>query len=478
MRVVRDLPISVRLALMIGAALFVLLSIAGAVVYELLGAGLRDNVDRALTATTEGLLARMDADDDEDGFDIDDFDDREESVEQTEGAAQLLDASGSLLAVSSDAWGLPPLLDAEQVADVARGGAPLLTTIVDGGIQRRVLAAPTGGDVAVVAVDTAPIVAAQRALLSTFGPAVLLSTALAALTGYGIARRGLAPVARMTAEADTLGHTDLQRRLSLPLRNDEIRRLGTTLNGMLARLDAAVERERVFTADASHELRTPLAILRAELDLARRNPSEQHVLRSIDSALEEADRLAGLVDDLLVLARADADRLASTTPLDLGELAGEVVHRFAPIAESRDVDLRASGAAVVPGDARALQRALANLVDNAVRHTPSRGAVDVVVAPTDHGARVTVRDTGPGVDDHQLPRLFQRFTRIDGARNAPGGAGLGLAIVAVVAAAHDGRVTAVNHPDGGLAVILDIGSGVSARDRHAEVERQPSHPRR
>lgn len=171
--------------------------------------------------------------------------------------------------------------------------------------------------------------------------------------------------------------------------------------------------------------------------------------------MEEARRLTGLVDDLLVLARADADRLSDRQPVDLGDLVRAVVARFTTLAGRRGVRLDAAGDAVITGDPGGLERAVANLIDNALRHTPTGGRVHVEVTPRNRqAASIAVVDTGSGVAPEQLDRLFDRFHRIDGVRNRPGGAGLGLAIVAAVAAAHNGSVTVENQPEGGLRALL------------------------
>jgi signal transduction histidine kinase len=229
---------------------------------------------------------------------------------------------------------------------------------------------------------------------------------------------------------------------------------------MLERLEAAVARERGFTAEASHELRTPLAILRAEVELARAAAQEPAVQEGLDSALEEIDRLTAVVEDLLLLARADAaPALDRRQMVDLGALAAATVARFDTVAAVRGITLTASGSAMVSGDAPAIERALANLLDNAVRHTPTGGAVSILAEPVTHGAILAVRDTGPGVETKALATLFDRFTR---AASRPGSAGLGLSIVAAVAASHGGGVRARNLPDGGFEITIElVGDGDS-----------------
>jgi signal transduction histidine kinase len=230
---------------------------------------------------------------------------------------------------------------------------------------------------------------------------------------------------------------------------------------MLERLEQAHERERRFVDDASHELRTPLANLKAELDLAlRRSRTAEELERAIRSAAEESDRLARLADDLLVLARADRGRL----PVRRGDVAvaGVVagsVAAFGAAAERRGVAIEVD----VPGELRAdvdelrLRQALANLLDNAIRHTPSGGRVEVVASRRDGALRLEVRDSGEGFPPGSLPGVFEAFARPDGARaRSEGGAGLGLAIVRAIAEAHGGTVEAANAPGGGASIVLTI----------------------
>lgn len=453
-------PISVRLAGLIAAAFLLLLAIVGLVVHRQLGDALRESLDQRLIDAAATLTPDLDqsGEDDEIG-----------GLELTERDVQLVDRGGRVVAATDELEDEPVLLAPADLA-AARRDEPVVRTVVVPEVDDeplRVLAVEIddlrsdggdgGGLVAIVAADLEPVQEAQEALLAVYGPVALLASSLAGLLGYAVARRGLSPIGQMTSEADEIGASDLTRRLSGPERLDEVGRLAATLNGMLDRVEAAIARERAFTADASHELRTPLAILRAEVELARNRASDADVRTGLSSALEEADRLAGLIDDLLVLARAEGDALPDRAMVDLGELAEAVTSRFLTLAGQRQVGLTAAGAAVVHGEISGLERAVSNLVDNAVRHTPPGGTVRVEVeGALDGSARLTVTDTGPGVPADQVDRLFERFSRIDGARNQPGGAGLGLAIVAAVAAAHHGRAFAVNRSEGGLLTTLEL----------------------
>ncbi|SFE96604.1 ATP-binding protein [Blastococcus tunisiensis] len=448
------LPISVRLALLSAASLAALLVLVGVVVHHQLGAALRGGVDQRLADLAAALPggstgADLDADRlDRDGAEID----------LADRLVQIVGDDGRVLGSTDDDIDGPLLGPADL--DRARSGDAVLRTVVDDGEELRALAVPYGeaGRVAVLAAELDEVDEAREALVAGYVPAAGLATVLAGVLGYGIARRGLRPVRRATAEAQAISAVDLSRRLSSPTRLDEVGRLVQTLNGMLDRLAAAVARERTFTADSSHELRTPLAILTAEVELARERARDPDVRAGLDTALEEAGRLSGLVDDLLVLARADSGHLESFRPLDLDELVERVVVRFRSLAARRGVDLHTRGAAVVRGDPAGVERAVSNLVDNALRHTPDGGTVDVEVQATGpEGAEIVVHDTGPGVPAERLPDLFDRFSRVDDARHEPGGAGLGLAIVAAVATAHGGRVIATNRAPGGLTVTLALG---------------------
>lgn len=445
----RRMPLSLRLAgLFTGVFLVALAALAGLVYWQ---------VGRTLLAATDKVLSDAALPITDELADDGDIDSDEWPADLR---VQLLDAQGQVFQVSEEAPSDRPLVDLGAVREAADRDAAI-RTVNDRESRLRVLVVPVPDNVAVavavVAAELEPVTDAQQALLAALIPAGLAALLLAGAAGWAVARRGLSPVDQMVAEAATIHAGDLQRRLPVPETDDEIARLGRTLNAMLARLSQAIERERAFSADASHELRTPLAILRAEVELARNRTRDPPQRDALASALEEADRLAGLIDDLLVLARADADRLDHRALVDLGDLAAIVASRFAVLARQRAVRITVSGAAVLHGDARGLERALANLVDNALRHTPAGGLVDIGVRPARGGVDLVVTDTGPGVGPDLLDRLFDRFARADLARGRDGGgAGLGLSIVAAVVAAHGGSVAATNRTGGGLAVVIHI----------------------
>ena len=225
----------------------------------------------------------------------------------------------------------------------------------------------------------------------------------------------------------------------MPPSRDEIRDLAETLNEMLARLEAALEHERRFVADASHELRTPLALLKAELELALRRPRTAEQLRAaVESAAEETDRLVLLAEDLLLIARSDQEVLGlRVEPLDLGALARSTADRFAERASSvqRRIDVEIPSRTEVSADRLRLEQALRNLVDNALGY--GEGRITITARLVGDAIEIHVLDEGQGFSQEVASRAFERFARGDDARTR-GGSGLGLAIVEAVAQAHGG----------------------------------------
>lgn len=297
----------------------------------------------------------------------------------------------------------------------------------------------------------------QRLLLTLLlgGAGTLI---VAWLGGYWLAYRAMRPVQVITRTAHEIGETDLSRRLHLNAR-DELGELANTFDEMLARLQAAFDRQRQFTADASHELRTPLTIINLETDralaLKRSTEDYQSTLRVIRS---ENEFMTRLVNDLLTLARMDAGQtMMQREALDLSEVALDVVERLAPIAKQRGVTL-APGALPevrVAGDRQYLEQMAANLVENAIKYAGGQGKfVRIETGCDGSDAWLRVSDDGPGIATEHLPHLFDRFYRADEARSrpteptdssagssmTPPGSGLGLSIVRWVARAHGGEV--------------------------------------
>jgi len=452
---------SVRLAAMTSGAFVLLLGVVGVVVYSQFRVSLRETVDRSLADVVAvevtavqgtdpasgpgaGLLADLEAD-------------PAGRLAPSELEAQVLAEDGTVLRATNGLADVRGLVRGRQLVRVATGVAVYGDAGVAGATYRFVGASVGDGSgrIVVVSAPIESLAEAERTLLAVFGPVALVGSVAAGLAGLAIARRGLRPLKRMAAQAEAMGAYDLSQRLPAPARRDEIGQLGRTLNRMLERLDAVVRRERDFIADVSHELRTPLAIARAEIELVRDGLVQEPLQEGLTSALEEIDRLAAVVDDLILLARADDGAvLDRPQSVDLGELAVTTVKRFATVAAARNVSLVTSGATSVTGDPPAIERALANLVDNALRHTSDGGTVEIAVEQRSEGGTLVVRDSGTGVDPELLGTLFDRFTR---STSRPGSAGLGLSIVAAVAASHGGGVAARNLPEGGLEITFSVG---------------------
>lgn len=290
-----------------------------------------------------------------------------------------------------------------------------------------------------------------RALLLIGEPIALL---LASLGAYGVVSAALRPVEAMRVRAAQISSDDLGQRLPLSPGEDELRSLGETLNEMLGRVEAGMERERAFVADASHEFRTPLATLRTELELiAQERPKGAALDQAIAAAIGDTDRLARLTDDLLQLARADRDRVAlSLDAVEPGELLAAVAGRY-PDADVAVEDPTASSlqpGSTVDLDSGRIEQALANLVDNALRYGAPPVRLSARGGPEEVELHVT--DRGPGFEPGFLEHAFERFTQADPGHGMEG-SGLGLAIVRSIAESHGGSAHLANRAGGADAWI-------------------------
>jgi two-component system, OmpR family, sensor kinase len=282
------------------------------------------------------------------------------------------------------------------------------------------------------------------ALLGSFAVGGPIAVLLASMLGYAVASGALRPVEAMRRRAAAVSLTSDDGLLPLPQAHDEVRRLGETLNAMIARLRRSLERERHFLADASHELRTPIAVLKTELEtLLRRGGHPPEVQEGLLAAAAEADELARLAEDLLVLARASEGGLTVRPErLDASALLDDARVRFdsSAAAQGRRITVDVPAGVTVDADPPRIRQALGNLLHNALRH--GAGEVSLSARATSGGAEIDVADEGSGFGDDFAARAFERFARGDGSRTR-GGAGLGLAIVRAVAEAHGGRAEIV-----------------------------------
>jgi heavy metal sensor kinase len=294
----------------------------------------------------------------------------------------------------------------------------------------------------------------QLLMALLLGGGVLLF--FAALGGYFLSTRALKPIDHITQTAQRIaGGEDLSARLNLPDTGDEVSRLAATFDAMLARLDDSFRRERQFTADASHELRTPLAAMQAILGVVREGerPSGEYRL-ALDDLAEETNRLRGLVEDLLRLARGEGRTTIASERVVLSNLLIDVADSLSPLAEAKGLALHSEIAEglTLGGDTDALIRLFVNLLDNAIKYT-ERGGITITARVAENEILVEVTDTGIGIPPEHLQHIFDRFYRVDPARSA-GGAGLGLAIASQIAQAHGGRLEVRSAPGAGSTFMV------------------------
>ena len=452
-------PLRARLTLAFAVGMAAVLIGLGAVIYLRLGALLLQQVDANLRSRSDGVLATMT------GRDPPPLR-PERLLDPDESFAQILAPSGTILRSTSAVTGAPLL----SATDLAALRGPTFATRRVAGLDdpARLLATPTrlGGRPVVLVMgatlgDRSDALQSLLKLYAVAGPAALVLTSLA---GWRVAASALRPVERMRSRAAELAQADDARgRLPVPPTRDELTRLATTMNDLLARRQEALEREHRFVDYASHELRTPLAVLKAELDLASaRSRTPEELTQTLAVAARQTDRTIRLAEDLLVLARMRGGSMP-LRPVDvdlarlLREVAGTFQSRAGQAGTAVVVDATCGTARVDP---IRIRQAVQNLVENALLH----GAGPVRVSATQQPAelRIEVSDHGCGFPPSLLPSVFEPFTRAPAVPGngrpgrTPAGSGLGLAVVRAVAEAHDGTAEARNLSGGGASVLIHI----------------------
>ncbi len=290
-------------------------------------------------------------------------------------------------------------------------------------------------------------------------PVVLL---VSTIGGWFFARASLRPVDELTRTAQDITASNLSRRLPVAKANDEIRRLSDTLNDMISRLESSFGQIRQFTADASHELRTPLTILTGELELALRSARTVEEYQDVlSSALQETLRMSRVVEDLLLLSRADMDRVRlQIDTVHLNEMLADLADATAILGAEKEIDItyrHEEGDFFVEGDHARLYQMFLNLLDNAVKYTTRNGAISLTMHRDGNFVEMRVRDTGMGISKEHQKKIFDRFYRVDKARSrAQGGVGLGLSIVEWTVRAHDGTITVESEPGKGSTFIVRL----------------------
>lgn len=360
---------------------------------------------------------------------------------------------GQLVKVSPGGLSIPV---SEEFISQAIAGTRLLATVqMPEGERLRLLAVPLSlalpgpphtseAATLVIARSTKQLDQALNRLARTLVIAVLLALAVAAGGGIFLARRALQPVDRIAQTAREIGESDLSRRIDVDSQ-DELGRLAATLNGMIARLEQAFQRQQQFTSDASHELRTPLAVIEAEATLAlRRDRPADDYRQSLEIISEESRHMAAIIDQLLTLARADAGKEQwHFTNVDLGKLIDNLSTDVRVLCQEKGLAIQVGQMQelTVRGDEAGLRKLFMNLFDNAIRYTSAPGTVSVSMDCQGPMAVVTVADTGSGIPSEEIPFIFDRFYRVGKSRSQPeGGSGLGLAICRHIAEAHGAEI--------------------------------------
>ena len=453
------LPIRIRLTAWYSAVLVAIIAALGPFVVLQFRADMRAGIDRDVRHTWRPLARQYAA------GGLADFASYSSTVLPRDGADQVFDSGGRLLATWGAAATHSVIASPEVRADAIAGRSRVVTvTLGDDGDRFRALVRRIDRlgqrQVLAVAEPIEPVEDSVQRVVTLLLIAVPVAVAAAAAGGWWRARKALRPVQRMTSKAEQIGIDRLGDRIAVPSGSDELSHLAVTLNAMLDRLQQGVVDKQRLVADASHDLRSPLAVMRAELDVSLRgdalSPGAREVLESVR---EEVDRMSRTVDNLLTLAQADEGQLrVLTAPLLLRDRVRATVRSLAPAAVAKGITLEEETAlppgeaGCVEADAHRIDQMLANLVENAIEYTPAGGTVTVVTWHAGREIGVTVEDTGPGIPPEALGHVFDRFYRVDGARQrTSGGSGLGLAICREIARAHGGRVWVQSTPGSGSA---------------------------
>jgi two-component system OmpR family sensor kinase len=299
---------------------------------------------------------------------------------------------------------------------------------------------------------------------------------VAAAGGLVLVRNSLRPLREITQQAERISSENLSQRLPVARTGDEVERLALSLNRMIERLEESIQHISRFSADVSHELRTPLTILRGELEtMAQQRSRDAESLEMIGNSLEEIDRLARIVDQLLIISRLDAGQAGmEREQVNLAELATSTAEQMRLLADEKKIAIHFSlePTVNVAGDRLRLKQVLVNLLDNAIKYTAETGTIELIVREESGRARLGVADNGIGIASAEQPYVFDRFYRTDKARaRATGGAGLGLSIVKAIVVAHEGRVSVVSIEGKGTTLWVELPMSADvASPRVAEIE--------
>lgn len=394
-------------------------------------------------------------------------------------AIQIADTAGTLLWHSAATRDTLPSFAELTHDEQLPPPYPLLKTVAVAGQHYRIAAVRSAQVEIIVGYPLTEIEQTLEELFRALKVGLPIVLIVAVIGGYWLARYSLRQVEVLTKAAQDISARHLNVRLPMPPVNDEIARLTATLNDMIARLEQSFQQIQQFTSDASHELRTPLAILIGELELMLRRPhTVEEYQAALSSALEEVVRLSKVVDGLLELSRAESGQVAIERELvNLSQLVQDVCEDFTLLAEEHNLRLEVKVQPFIQiiGDRTRLRQVLINLLDNAVKYTPSGGCIRVELRQEQLRAQLSISDSGIGIPAEDLPHIFDRFYRVDKARSRKvGGSGLGLAIVHWIVEAHGGTITVESIEGRGTTFHISVPVDSSAT-APAVVVSSPSH---
>lgn len=428
--------VRVRTTALVTLAVSIALVAAAYSVLTLHRDSLVDNVDTAIRLRADDLEALIRADQLPRSF---------QQSDSEIAAVQVVDAEGSVLASTSNLEGEAPISDRQPSA----GSDSLLDIeglpIDDEDFRLLARTVNSGGSTYTlyVAGSLDPVHESTDSLASIIWVGLPILVAAIAVGTWFVVGRALSPVEEMRRQVSAISATNLERRVPDPGTGDEIGRLATTMNEMLARLEASNERQRRFVADASHELRSPVTSLRAQLEVELAEPASPERRKALEDSLAEVLRMQRLIDHLLALAQSEEGHL-ERRPLDLDDIVLDEVRRLTSEQGAR-IDASLVSAGQVSGDSDQLRRAVRNLLENAVRHATTK--VRISLGETGDAVLLSVSDDGPGIPPGQRATVFERFGRLDDARaREQGGAGLGLAITRGIIEAHGGTIEIADDP--------------------------------
>ena len=443
-----NLGISTRSAAISAVVVLVALTFAGAGLDLILYRSLLAGVDDATAGRVRHIVDALHSDS------PDDLDSTLLTTNQRVVAIQVVAPNGKVVKRSGSAPATPLVPITEFDFNLRRGMSDDAVANDDMRVSGQRVNTASGEYTVLVGGGSEAVEATARAVALLLAGGAPIIVAVAATATYRLVRRSLQSVDAIRSRVAEISTSDLAERVPVPTRRDEISALAVTMNEMLARLEAGHRAQQRFLSDASHELRSPLATIISGLEVAEAHPELLDAELAIDTLLPEAHRMRVLIEDLLLLARADEQSLfmrEEQVPLDeLAEVEAARVRRDAGCT----IHTAISPACLV-GDRAAVSRVIRNLVDNAVRHAKS--GVEIHVGSRDSNVILTVGDDGPGIAPADRARVFERFVRLDPDRaRSGGGTGLGLAIVAEVVAAHRGSVTIDDRLGGGTRIIVTL----------------------